>query len=65
MFITGILKNAKKYSSTRTPALGTRIPTRFYHPVLVLDNFKSCVLVLVLEVCALDSSTVCETSQLF
>ena len=48
MFI--ILKNA-----TRTGALGTR--TRLYHPVLalVLNNFKSCVLVL--DACVLDSST--------
>ena len=62
MFI--ILKNAKKYSSTRTRALGTRTRalgtrTRLYYPVLefVLDNFKSCVFVLVLEACVLDSST--------
>ena len=51
MFI--IFKNAKKYSSTPTRALGTR--TRLKHQVLVLDNSKSCVLVL--EVCVLDYST--------
>ena len=43
----------KKYSSTRTWALVTR--NRLKHQVLVLENFKSCVLVL--ETCVLDSST--------
>ena len=53
MFI--IFQNAKKYPSTRTRALGARTCTRLQHQVLVLDDFKSCVLVL--EACVLDSST--------
>ena len=49
-----ILKNAKKYLSSRTRALGTRSRTRLKHQVLVFDNFKNCVLVL--EARVLDSS---------
>ena len=49
MFV--VLKNANKYS---TWVLSTQTRTRLQHQVLVLDNFKSCVLVL--EACVIDST---------
>ena len=59
MFI--VLKNAKKYSSTRIRLQHQLLVLNNFKScvlALVLDNFKSCVLVLVLEACALESSTV-------